>query len=156
MEDKYQLIIVVVLAVLVLQFLLTRYYVSSTVEQTVDSIMDEKVKKINKRLMRSMNYSFEKYMGPTNDSRYEHTEPTGYTGPRHSHVYSSVHGYTEQDPRYNTRHNIINDYKTDRQNDHDVEGDRKRSAPNNDEDSIDDPAENDEEDANTKDNESFE
>jgi hypothetical protein len=113
MNETYQVILVTAIVLIALNFFITRYYVSTTVEQSVDDAMEEKIKRANKKMMKAMKSTFEKYMAPP-DPRMMDPRAMGQS----------------PDPRMMERHAY-------------AEGGRHRSSRHDEEDSIDDPADDD-------------
>ena len=114
-SEIYTVMAIAIIVGLVLQFLITRYYVSTTVSDDIN----EKIKKSNKKVLKTMNATFEKYMGqPTmtnNDGQYD------------------SHEYRDRQTLHDSRdlHNSRNSHNG---------RDRHNSYDRYDEDSIEDPA----------------
>lgn len=108
MNETYQVILIAAIVLIALNFFITRYYVLSTVEQHVDAAIDDKIRRANKKVMKAMKSTFEKYMGP---------------GPR---MIDPRVG--QGDARMMERHQMMKQH-------------RHRSSRHDEEDSIDDPAE---------------
>ena len=113
MNDTYQVILITAVVLLVLQFLFMRYYVSNVVDQVVESVIDDKIKRGNRKVMKSVKSSFEKYMGP--DPRTVPKTDLRMIDPRMDYR-------TMEEPEKDNIH---------------------RSRYNEDEDSIDDPVDDD-------------
>ena len=80
MNETYQVILITAIVLIALNFFITRYYVSSTVEQSVESAIDDKIRRSNKKVMKVMKSTFEKYMGP--DPRMVDPRMAGQMDPR--------------------------------------------------------------------------
>lgn len=59
-SNDYQLLAVLVLGVIVVQFLIMRYYVGSAIDDNVD----DKLRRSNKKMMKRIGDAFDKYMAP--------------------------------------------------------------------------------------------
>jgi hypothetical protein len=115
MNEMYQVILVTAIVLIALNFFITRYYVTTSVEQAVDDAMEEKIRRANKKMMKAMKSTFEKYMGPDPRMIDPRMDPRAHQ--------------QNPDPRMMERHS--ND------------SGRHRSRHHEEEDSIDDPAADD-------------
>ena len=92
-SNDYQLLAVLILGVIVVQFLIMRYYVGSAIDDNVD----DKLRRSNKKMMKRIGDAFDKYMAPNGPDAvvvgYGH--PGGH--PHGGHPGGHPHGGHEHD-----------------------------------------------------------
>jgi len=113
--ENYQTIAIIIVVLAVLQILIVRFYVSSTVS-SIDDTIDRKIHKGQKKVMSIVTRTFEKYMGG---------------GP--------MQMYDSRDPRYQKDPMDHRD-PIDRRDSRDPRSHRSKKSHKEYEDSIDDPA----------------